>query len=68
MERLWLYKVLDDALVVVKADDKKEAEQKVQEAYKKDFVSLSEYPIIIKAYNEENNWFADLPDVLEVYG
>lgn len=54
---------------VVRAENKEEAEQKVREAYKKHNTSFDEYrPIFIKAYNEENNWFADSPDVLEVYG
>lgn len=69
MENLWLYEVLCEAWGVVKAENKEEAEQKVREAYKKHDTSFDEYtPIFIKAYNEENNWFSDSPDVLEVYG
>lgn len=69
MENLWLYEMFGEAWGVVKAENKEEAEQKVRDAYKKHDSSFDEYhPIIIKAYNEENNWFADSPDVLEVYG
>lgn len=69
MEGLFLYEILGEAWGVVKAENKEEAEQKVREAYKKHDTSFDEYvPIIITSKEEENCWFSDSPDVLEVYG
>ena len=69
MENIWLYEIFGESWGVVKAKNKEEAEYKVKEAYRKHDTSFNEHtPIIIKSYNEENNWFPDSPDVLEVYG
>ncbi len=69
MENIWLYEILGESWGVVKAVTKEEAEQKVREAYKKHDTGYDEYrPILIKAKKEEPSWFADCPDVLEVYG
>ena len=67
MEDIWLYEVLGISWGIVKADTEEEAEQKVREAYKKHSINFDEYiPIIIRP-KTESNWFADCPDVLEVY-
>lgn len=69
MENIWLYEILGDAWGIVIAKDKREAHEKVREAYLKHDTSFNKYtPIEIKTYNEENNWFEDSPDILEVYG
>ena len=45
-----------------------EAEQKVREAYKKHDTGYNEdTPVIIKD-KDNGNWFADAPDVIEVFG
>lgn len=69
MENIWLYEVLGESWGIVIAANKKAAEEKVKSAYKKhDSLYNANTPIIIKSKDEDNNWFADSPDVLEVFG
>lgn len=68
MDNIWLYEVFGEAWGVVKANTKEEAEQKVREAYKKHSIEYDEYrPVNIKSKEEDHCWFADCPDVWEVY-
>lgn len=68
MKNIWLYEILGESWGVVKADTKEEAEQKVREAYKKHDTGYDEdTPVIIKS-KDNGNWFADAPDVIEVFG
>lgn len=69
MDNIWIYEVWGESWGVVKANSRKEAEEKVREAYRKHDTGYSEYrPVVIKSIYEDNNWFPDCPDVLEVYG
>lgn len=68
MENIYLYEILGESWGVVKANNKEEAEQKVREAYKKHDTGYNEdTPVIIKD-KDNSNWFADAPDVIEVFG
>ena len=68
MNNVWLYEILGESWGIVKATTKEEAEQKVREAYKKHDSYYDEYtPVIIKSKDEGGHWFADYPDVIEVY-
>lgn len=69
MENIWLYEILGESWGVVIAENKQAAEEKVREAYKKHDSSYNENSlVIIKSKDEDNNWFSDSPDVLEVFG
>ena len=69
MEDIYLYEIFGDTWGIVKANSKEEAEQKVRAAYKKHDSGYSEYTLVtIRSKDEEPNcWFADSPDVLEVW-
>lgn len=70
MENIWLYEVWDESWGIVKANSRKEAEEKVREAYRKHDTSWwdESRTVIIKSIYEDDRWFPDCPDVLEVYG
>lgn len=60
MEKLWLYEILGEAWGVVKADNKEEAEQKVQDAYKKHDTLFDEHrPIVRLEENKMNRYEAE---------
>ena len=71
MDNIYIYEILDEEVYgIVIASSKEEAERKVKEAYKKHSSDHGEYTVIImdkKEYEENNRWFPDSPDVLEVY-
>lgn len=68
MENIWLYEILGESWGVVKADTKEEAEKKVREAYKKHDTGYDEDATVIIKNKDNGNWFADAPDVIEVFG
>ena len=69
MDNVWLYEVLGESWGVVKATTREEAERKVRDAYKKHDTCYNEdTSVIIKSKDEDNTWFTDCPDVIEVYG
>lgn len=72
MDDIYIYEILGESWGIVIASSKEDAEQKVREAYKKHDTNYDETrPIIImdkKEYTENNSWFKDSPDVLEVFG
>lgn len=68
MKNIWIYEVHDQCYGIVKANNRKEAEEKVREAYRKHDTGWwdASRTVIIKSIHEDNNWFSDCPDVLEV--
>lgn len=69
MDKIWLYEILGESWEVVIADTREAAEEKVRAAYRKhDSGFCEDTPIIIRSKEEEQCWFEDSPDVLEVYG
>ena len=70
MENIWIYEVWGESWGIVKANNKKEAEEKVRKAYRKHDTGWWDVSrvVVIKSIYEDNNWFSDCPDVLEVYG
>ena len=68
MKNIWVYEILGESWGVVKADNKEEAEQKVREAYKKHDTGYNEDTPVIINDKDNGNWFADAPDVIEVFG
>ena len=70
MENIWIYEVWGESWGIVKANSRKEAEEKVREAYRKHDTGWwdESRTVIIKSIYEDDRWFPDCPDVLEVYG
>lgn len=69
MENIYLYEILNESWGIVIAESAKDAEIKIIAAYTKhDSDYHEETPISIKKATMSGNWFADSPDVLEVYG
>lgn len=69
MENIYLYEILGELWGVVIANSKEEAEKKVREAYQKHDSDYDEFtPVIITEKDKDGRWFADSPDVIEVWG
>lgn len=67
LKDLYGYQIDDLAIGVVKASSEEEARRKVYEAYTKHNDCFNPYNDDIKIWKVDNDsWFADNPDVLEV--
>ena len=69
MENIWIYEVCGQSCGIVKANCREEAEEKVRSAYSKHDTGWHDQfrTVIIKSIYEDDRWFSDCPDVLEVY-
>lgn len=64
---LYTYKIEDLAIGIVKANSEEEAKRKVYEAYSKHNDCFDTYNDEIEIWKlDEDSWFSDSPDVLEV--
>jgi len=64
LNELYIYKIPDLAIGVVKANSENEAIEKVSSAYSKHNTCFNDNEIII--IRTDNCWFSDSPDVFEV--
>lgn len=69
MENIYIYEIPEDTYGIVIASDPITAEQKVRDAYQKHDTGYDKsWQVIIKNKEEGGVWFADSPDVIEVFG
>lgn len=68
VNKLYIYEVYGQAKGIVYAESKKDAEQKVREAYRKHDSAWWDHSRTVNIWSiyENNSWFSDCPDVIEV--
>ena len=65
---LYTYRIEDLAIGIVKASSEDEAKRKVRDAYSKHSDCFDPYYDEIEIWKlDEDSWFSDNPDVLEVF-